>query len=148
MPTPFSLTTPLPEEDLRFDSMQHAAGVSTLEETQLFLLSDKSDIVPEDLLGHVVTIKIQLRDGDVRHIGGHVVRFGLGRHQGRYFGYVAEVRPWLWFLTRSSDCRIFQEMTVPDIAARVKLLVASVMQQSVEFLLGSRPLRPESRVQG
>jgi type VI secretion system secreted protein VgrG len=119
MPTPFSLTTPLPEADLRFDSMQHSAGVSTLEETQLFLLSDKPDIAPEDLLGQVVTIKIQLRDGDVRHIGGHVVRFGLGRHQGRHFGYVAEVRPWLWFLTRSSDCRIFQEMTVPDIVKRV-----------------------------
>ena len=48
----------------------------------------------------------------MRHISGH--RFGLGRHQGRYFGYVAEVRPWL-----CSDCRIFQEMTVPDIVRKV-----------------------------
>jgi hypothetical protein len=46
MPTPFTLTTPLPEADLRFDSMQHSAGVSMLEETQLFLLSEKSEIAP------------------------------------------------------------------------------------------------------
>ena len=29
------------------------------------------------------------------------------------------VRPWLWFLTRTADCRIFQEMTVPDILKKV-----------------------------
>jgi type VI secretion system secreted protein VgrG len=119
MPIPFSLTTPLPEEDLRFDSMQHSAGVSALEEAQLFLLSDKPDIAPEKLLGQAVNVKLQMRDGDVRHICGLVTRFGLGRHQGRHFGYLAEVRPWLWFLTRRSDCRIFQEMTVPDIVKKV-----------------------------
>jgi type VI secretion system secreted protein VgrG len=119
MPIPFSLTTPLPPEDLRFDSMQHTAGVSTLEETQLFLLSDKPDLAPEKLLGQPVNIKLQLRDGAVRHLCGLVTRFGLGRHQGRHFGYLAEVRPWLWFLTRRSDCRIFQEMTVPDIVKKV-----------------------------
>jgi type VI secretion system secreted protein VgrG len=119
MPTPFSLTTPLPEADLRFDSMQHSAGVSMLEETQLFLLSEKSDLAPEKLLGQPVDVTITLRDGEQRHICGFVTRFGLGRHQGRYFGYLAEVRPWLWFLTRSSDCRIFQEMTVPDIIKKV-----------------------------
>jgi type VI secretion system secreted protein VgrG len=119
MPTPFSLTTPLPEADLRFDSMQHSASVSMLEETQLFLLSEKSDIAPEKLLGQTVDMQIELRDGEKRHICGHVTRFGLGRHQGRYFGYLAEVRPWLWFLTRSSDCRIFQEMTVPEIVKKV-----------------------------
>ena len=119
MPTPFSLTTPLPEADLRFDSMQHSAGVSMLEETQLFLLSEKSDIAPEKLLGQAVDVVLALRDGEKRHICGYVTRFGLGRHQGRYFGYLAEVRPWLWFLTRTSDCRIFQEMTVPDIIKKV-----------------------------
>jgi type VI secretion system secreted protein VgrG len=27
--------------------------------------------------------------------------------------------PWLWFLTRTADCRIFQSMTVPDIVQKV-----------------------------
>ena len=38
---------------------------------------------------------------------------------GRYYRYSAVVRPWLWFLTRTADCRIFQEMTVPDIVKKV-----------------------------
>ena len=29
------------------------------------------------------------------------------------------VRPWLWFLTRTTDCRIFQDKTVPDIVKQV-----------------------------
>jgi type VI secretion system secreted protein VgrG len=119
MAIPFSLTTPLSEAALRFDSMQHTAGVSVLEETQLCLLSEQPDIAPEDLLGRTVGIQLRLRDGELRHIAGHVTRFGLGRHQGRYFGYLAEVRPWLWFLTRRSDCRIFQELTVPEIVRKV-----------------------------
>jgi type VI secretion system secreted protein VgrG len=119
MSIPFTLTTPLPEADLRFDSMQHSAGVSMLEESQIFLLSDKPEIAPEKMLGQTVDVQIKLRDGELRHICGYVTRFGIGRHQGRYFGYLAEVRPWLWFLTRTSDCRIFQEMTVPDIVKKV-----------------------------
>ena len=33
--------------------------------------------------------------------------------------YRATLVPWLWFLTRTSDCRIFQNMTVPDIIKQV-----------------------------
>ncbi|MFP7675228.1 type VI secretion system Vgr family protein [Marivita sp. S0852] len=33
--------------------------------------------------------------------------------------YKAEVRPWLWFLTRRTDLRIFQDMTVFDIIQKV-----------------------------
>ena len=39
--------------------------------------------------------------------------------RGRYYGYRASVRPWLWFLTRTADCRIFQELSVPDIVKKV-----------------------------
>ncbi len=38
---------------------------------------------------------------------------------GRYHRYYATVRPWLWFLSRTADCRIFQELTVPDIVKQV-----------------------------
>jgi type VI secretion system secreted protein VgrG len=38
---------------------------------------------------------------------------------GIYHAYHATVHPWLWFLTRSADCRIFQNKTVPDIIKEV-----------------------------
>ena len=50
---------------------------------------------------------------------GYVTRFAQGGTAGRYYVYQATVRPWLWFLTRTADCRIFQDKTVPDIVKEV-----------------------------
>ena len=119
MPHPITLTSPLPAADLRFESMTASAGLSLLGEMQLGLISEKADLKPEDLLGKPVTVTVELRDEAKRHFHGYVTRFGLGAHRGRYHGYQAVVRPWLWFLTRTADCRIFQELSVPDIVKKV-----------------------------
>ena len=123
MPVPITLKSPLPAKDLLFESMTASAGLSMLGEMQLGLVSAKSDIKPEDLLGKPMTVTVQLRDDAKRHFHGYVTRFAVvaspGLRRGRYFGYQASVRPWLWFLTRTSDCRIFQDQTVPDIVKKV-----------------------------
>ena len=36
-----------------------------------------------------------------------------------FTSYHAEMVPWLWFLTRTADCRIFQNMTIPDIIKKI-----------------------------
>ena len=41
------------------------------------------------------------------------------RSLGRYARYHAVVSPWLWFLTRTADCRIFQDKTVRQIVEEV-----------------------------
>jgi type VI secretion system secreted protein VgrG len=119
MANPITLSSPLPAEDLFFESMTYATGLSSLGDMQLSLLSEKPDLKPQDLLGKLVTVNVTLANGSKRHYNGYVTRFGLGGHKGRYFGYRATVRPWLWFLTRTTDCRIFQDMTVPDIVKKV-----------------------------
>jgi type VI secretion system secreted protein VgrG len=119
MPQPITLTSPLPPADLRFESMNVSSGLSVLGEARLGLISEKPDLKPEDLLGKSVTVTVELRGDSKRYFHGHVTRFGIGAHRGRYFGYQATVRPWLWFLTRTSDCRIFQEESVPDIVKKV-----------------------------
>ncbi|WP_088278621.1 type VI secretion system Vgr family protein [Ideonella sp. A 288] len=119
MPPPITISTPLPAADLRFASLAYTARLNTLEEMRVRLIADRPDLLPEALLGQPVDVAIALRDGATRHLHGHVTRFGLGTHQGRHFGYEATVRPWLWFLTRTSDCRIFQHQTVPQIVSAV-----------------------------
>ncbi|MEY8689207.1 MAG: type VI secretion system Vgr family protein [Leptothrix sp. (in: b-proteobacteria)] len=119
MATPITLKSPLPAADLFFESMQASAGFSMLGEMQLQLLSEKPDLKPADLLGHPLTVTLHLANDVQRHFNGYVTRFGLSAKQGRYHAYQATVRPWLWFLTRTTDCRIFQEMTVPDIVKKV-----------------------------
>jgi type VI secretion system secreted protein VgrG len=119
MSNPIALKCPLPAADLFFESMRYTAGLSMLGEMQLELLSEKNNLQPADLLGQPLTISIELLGGGKRHFNGYVTRFGIGARPGRYYSYQATVKPWLWFLTRTSDCRIFQEMSVPDIVKKV-----------------------------
>ncbi len=119
MPSPITITSPLPPADLMFESMVAEAALSTLGEMRLTLLSPKPDLTPEDLLGQPLTVTLELREGEKRHFNGHVTRFGIGRARGRFYGYHATLRPWLWILTRTSDCRIFQDLSVPDIVKKV-----------------------------
>jgi type VI secretion system secreted protein VgrG len=112
------ITTPL-DRDLLFHSMHAHEELSRPFEYQLDLLSVKPDIPIDDILGKNVTIKVALPDDETRHFNGYVTRFAQGGKYGRYIRYFAIVRSWLWFLTRTTDCRIFQEMTVPDIVRTV-----------------------------
>jgi type VI secretion system secreted protein VgrG len=66
-----------------------------------------------------VSISITQVGGDKRYINGFVSRFSQSGSDTRFTHYHAEVVPWLWFLTRSAACRIFQNMTVPDIITKV-----------------------------
>jgi type VI secretion system secreted protein VgrG len=113
------ITTPLGEDVLLFHGMSAREEMSRLFEYQLDLLSSKDDINLDDILGKNVTIKLQLPKEKLRFFNGYVTRFAQGGAYGRYNRYIATVRPWFWFLTRTSDCRIFQEMTVPDIIKAV-----------------------------
>lgn len=119
MPAPITLSSSLPPTDLIFESMAASSGLSMLGEMQLHLLSPRADLKPEDLLGKSVTVHMELPEGEKRHFNGYVTRFGIGATRGRHYGYQATVRPWLWFLSRTTDCRIFQDMTVPDIVKKV-----------------------------
>jgi type VI secretion system secreted protein VgrG len=113
------IATPL-GDDLLFHRMRAHEEMSRPFEYHLDLLSMKPDIPLDDILGKNVTVKLALPDDSTRYFNGYVTRFVAGgRAFGRYRQYVAVVRPWLWFLTRTADCRIFQDMTVPDIVKTV-----------------------------
>jgi len=119
MPSPCLLKTPLAPDLLRVQSCVLREGMSELGEMQLVLLSEKKDIAPDDLLGKPVTLTLAFRDDAKRHLNGYVARFSQGGFEGKYFVYQMTLRPWLWLLTRTADCRIFQDMTVPDIVKSV-----------------------------
>jgi type VI secretion system secreted protein VgrG len=113
------ITTPLGEGVLLFHGMRGREELGRLSEYHLDLLSADGEIDVDAILGKNVTIKLALPDDSTRYFNGFVTRFSQGEVHGRYNHYSATVHPWLWFLTRTSDCRIFQEMTVPDIIKKV-----------------------------
>jgi len=64
-------------------------------------------------------VSLQVPGGDVRYFNGLVGRFTQVGSTGTLGTYHATLYPWTWFLTRTADCRIFQNMTVPDIIKQV-----------------------------
>ena len=113
------IATPLGEGVLLFHGMRGREELGRLSEYHLDLLSNDGEVDVDAILGKNVTIKLALPDDSTRYFNGYVTRFAQGAMHGRYYQYSATVHPWLWFLTRTADCRIFQEMTVPDIIKKV-----------------------------
>jgi type VI secretion system secreted protein VgrG len=119
MPRAMEIVTPLGADVLLFHGMHAREELGRLSEYQLDLLSQKGDIDLDAILGKNVTVKLAMPDDSTRYFNGYVTRFAQGGTYGRYNRYFAVVHSWLWFLTRTTDCRIFQEMTVPDIVKKV-----------------------------
>jgi type VI secretion system secreted protein VgrG len=124
------ITTPLGDEVLLFHGMHAREELGRLSEFQLDLLSAKNDINPDDILGKNVTVKVALPDDSTRYFNGFVTRFAQGGSYGRYVRYSAVVNPWLWVLTLTTDCKIFQEMTVPDIIRTCSAIIRPLTSRS------------------
>jgi type VI secretion system secreted protein VgrG len=119
-PSPRATQRPLDENALLFHAMSGREELARLFEYDVSALSTRGDILPADLLGKSVTVKVELQAGGYRYFNGYVVRFAQGTELvGRRHEYRMTLRPWLWFLTRTTDCRIFQDQTVPDIVKKV-----------------------------
>src|SRR5262245_15234578 len=113
------ITTPLGGDVLLFHSMHAREELSRVVEWQIELLSLKHDVNYDEVLGKSITVKLLCQDDSTRYFNGYVTRFSQGAMHGKYRRYSATVQPWLWFLSRTADCRIFQEMTVPEILEKV-----------------------------
>ena len=107
----------LGEDILLFGRMTVTEQMGRLFECELELFSEKTDIKLADVLGTNMTVRLELPyQQGTRYFNGLVTRFSyIGTRGLRYGAYRATLNPWLWFLTRTADCRIFQNKKVPDI---------------------------------
>ena len=85
---------------------------------QLELLSEDDAIPFDSLVGKQVSVHVQTVDSG-RRLNGYISRFSQGGHDKRFTYYHAEMVPWLWFLTRTADCRIFQGQNSPEIIKKI-----------------------------
>ena len=115
----FSLTTPLGDNALLLDSLSGAEALSQLFQFDLSLLSKDEAIDFDSIIGQNVTLTVLQSDGAERHWNGIVNHFSQGQRERHLTRYRATVVPWLWLLTRTADCRIFQQKKVPDIIKQI-----------------------------
>ena len=106
--------SPLGEDALLLTQLRGHEGISRLFRFDLELLSENAALDFSAIIGKNVTIRVNQPDHTDRFFNGIVSRFAQSGSTATLTSYHAEVVPWLWLLTRTADCKIFQMMTAPD----------------------------------
>ena len=112
------LITPLGKDVLVFTGFEATEGLSELFEFHIECLSENDHINFDKAIGKQCTLKMKMH-GKERQFSGILVEAQWLGPKGVYFGYRILLRPWLWLLSRTSDCRIFQDKKASDIIKEV-----------------------------
>jgi type VI secretion system secreted protein VgrG len=84
-------------------------GLSQPFRYEVDFLSTNPAIDFSKLLGNTMSVELELPDQGTRYFHGYVTELRLVGASGRYARYRAVLRPWLWLLTRSANCRVFTD---------------------------------------
>src|SRR5712672_3299711 len=126
-----AISTPLDEDVLLLKSVKMMEQLGRPFVMKAQLLSEDPDINFDDLIGKAVTIRWRMPEltgeNKDRKFSGYIRSFVQRPRAEGFNNYEATIVPWLWFLTRTADCRIFHsamteppdEMTVPGIIKKV-----------------------------
>ncbi|MCP4696327.1 MAG: type VI secretion system tip protein VgrG [Gammaproteobacteria bacterium] len=114
-----SVTTPFGKDKLLFKSLQGEELISGLFHLDIEMLSETNTLDFSKIMGKNICVTMKFPDSSKRYFNGIVSRFVQAGGDARFSIYHAEVRPWLWFLTLTKNCRIFQNLSVPDIIKKV-----------------------------
>ncbi|MBI5551576.1 MAG: type VI secretion system tip protein VgrG [Desulfobacterales bacterium] len=121
------------ETQFRVLSFSSTEGLSQLFRYDLFVTAETSDIDLSRIIGLPATLAISTGD-DTRWLSGMVSRFWWVGESGDLSAYYAEVVPVQWLLWHRYDCRIFQNLSVPQIVSRV-LEEANIAADSLDTKL-------------
>ena len=114
-----TLTTPFGGDVLALSRMKAVEALSRLFEFHIEAVSLEANLNFNKALGHGCTVKLITVDNIERYFHGVMTEAHWAGGQQDLYGYEIVLRPWLWLLTRTSDCRIFKQMTPIDIIKQV-----------------------------
>ena len=115
-----AIETSIGKDKLLLTSLVGHEAISELFFYDLDLLSTDHAITAESMISDKVKLVISSDDGNSRPIHAMVAHWWAGpviEHDLRQ--YRARLVPWLWYLGHSTDCRIFQNLSVPEILEQV-----------------------------
>lgn len=109
------LKTPLGTDKLLFVQMFGSESLCRPSEFRIEALA-KEHIDPNSVLGERATVTLAKPQGGERHFDGIVTEVRLiPTDVINYIKYELVAKSWIWLLTRTSDCKIFQNQNAPDI---------------------------------
>ena len=115
------IDTPLGVDALLLKSLSGQESLSQPFKFELELMTEGKPIEFKDIIGKKVNIHITVENSPERIWNGVVNKFAQTGSETGIIHYRAEVVPWLWFLTRRANCRVFppEQMTILDIIKKV-----------------------------
>jgi type VI secretion system secreted protein VgrG len=116
---PIVINSPVAGTTFNLRRLSGREALGRLYQVELELLCDDDRVNLDDLLGQPISVGFEQHGTELRYFHGHAVRFAHAGMEDRRSIYQATLLPWLWFLSRTADCRIFQFMTAPDIIQQV-----------------------------
>lgn len=122
---PIQVVTPLGEDELLLQRFSGTEGISRLFQFELEMYSEDHSLPFDAIVGKGATIKVVTSDGSERYINGVISSFtqggtsALAERSVSFANYRATLVPWLWLLTRTTDCRIFQDEKATDIIRKI-----------------------------
>ena len=111
--------TPSWGSQLLFKSMVANEALGQLFEFEVETLSKKRDQATEDALGKPASVSVELSTGSTRYFHGILCALSTNSVALSEFQYSLGLKPWLWLLTRRTDTRVFQKLSVQDILKKV-----------------------------
>ena len=113
---PLGIETPLGKDILLLEAVRGTETLSRPFSFELDMVSEEASIDPSRIVGKEVSFRINNDDNSPRWFHGWVKRLiFLGAGEKRFTRWRAEIVPGLWFLTLTSDCRIWQSQSYDQI---------------------------------
>jgi type VI secretion system secreted protein VgrG len=111
------INTPLDSSERKFTliNIEGEEEISCLFNYTIVLSANDNAITFQDIIGKQVTVTIETYNQSKRYINGVVTKFIQAGNDYKHTTYFMEIRPWFWELTLTSDSRIFQNKSTPDI---------------------------------
>src|SRR5690242_16826125 len=104
---PIRLDTPLGKDVLLLEEFTGVEAVSRQFSFQLRAVSTNGSLPLDDLLQKPAGITLVQANGDCRFIHGIISRATQLERSKQLTTYHIEMVPWTWFLSLTTDCRIF-----------------------------------------
>jgi len=112
--------TPLGKDALLIRSISGREAISQLYSFEIEAFAGNDDPVDfAKLVGQPVMASVALKNDEYRYFHGIVKSIARGGRSFTATSYRMEVVPVLWLLTQRTQCRIFQQISVPDILKKV-----------------------------
>lgn len=141
------IETPLGKDKLVLSSFTGEEQLSGLFSFRLTMLSESGDIKASSIVGHNVSFWVRDQEDKQRWFNGIVNGFSYAGYGDRGHMYKAHVVPWLWLLTRGSDCRVHETNSQKSVREIVDGLFGDLGMADFEWKLKRPPEKREYCVQ-